>query len=131
MSAAHVGNGRVYLLRDREIVQLSKDHTVAGEAEASGMPCVDRDGDRLTRRLGIELVIHVDLFEIELDRGDAVVICTDGLHRVLHDEEIAAHAAGDAAATVCRRLIDMASRRGAPDNLSIGVLRMIGDTPRS
>jgi PPM family protein phosphatase len=131
MSAAHVGNGRVYLLRDRQIVQLSKDHTIAGEAEASGVPPTEHDVDRLTRQLGVELVIHVDLFEMELERNDVVVICTDGLHRVLHDEEIAAHAAGDDAWTVCRRLIEVANRRGTPDNLSVGVLRMLGDTPRS
>ena len=121
MSAAHVGNGRVYLIRDGEMVQLSKDHTVAAEA---GRP--DEGGGTLTRQLGTELIIPIDLFEIHLLQHDVVVICTDGLHRVLSEEEIVATATTGDAATVCRRLIERANHVGAPDNVSVGVVGVVG-----
>jgi serine/threonine protein phosphatase PrpC len=131
MTAAHVGNGRVYLLRDREIVQLSKDHTVAAEAAAEGNTQPIEDGDRLTRRLGSELVLPIDLFEIDLAQNDVVVICTDGLHRVLDDARIAALAAVPGAAVACSSLLDEANRMGTPDNLSVGILHVKGETPRT
>jgi len=131
MTAAHVGNGRVYLVRGREIVQLSKDHTVAAEAAVDGSVQTIEDGDRLTRQLGHELVLPIDLFEIDLVQHDVVVICTDGLHRVLDDARIADLAAVPGAAAACRALLDEANRIGTPDNLSVGILRMSGETPRT
>ena len=124
MSAAHVGNGRVYLIRDESIVQLSKDHTLAAETG-----CPDTEGGRLTRQLGPELIISVDLFEIELLQRDVVVICTDGLHGVLSDTQIMALANGASAATACHKLIEQANLLGTPDNLSVGILAMVGPTP--
>jgi serine/threonine protein phosphatase PrpC len=125
MSAAHVGNGRVYLIRGEELVQLSKDHTIAAEAGPS-----DDDGDRVTRQLGTELVIAVDLFEIRLLQHDVVVICTDGLHRVLSEEEIKAIVTSGEADMGCRRLIERANQLGTPDNLSVGVVGVVGPTKR-
>jgi serine/threonine protein phosphatase PrpC len=129
MTAAHVGNGRVYLLRDGDIVQLSKDHTVAATTASDGRVGTTGDGDRLVRQLGPELVIPVDLFEIDLVQNDVVVVCTDGLHRVLDDARIAALATGADANAACRHLVDHANRLGTPDNLSVGILRMVGETP--
>jgi serine/threonine protein phosphatase PrpC len=121
MSAAHVGHGRVYLVRDGEIVQLSKDHTLAAETG-----CVGEEGQRLTRQLGPELIIPVDLFEIHLFQHDVVVICTDGLHRVLDDEAIKTAAVTGSALDICHRLVEQANRLGTPDNLSVGVVTVIG-----
>jgi PPM family protein phosphatase len=125
MSAAHVGNGRVYLIRDGDIVQLSKDHTLAAETG-----CPGEHGDRLTRQLGPELIIPVDLFEIHLFEHDVVVICTDGLHRILSDEQIVAHAIVGNATTTCHRLIEQANLLGTPDNLSAGVVKVVGPSMR-
>ena len=128
MTAAHVGNGRVYLIRDGFINQLSKDHTVAAEAAEAGRP-VGPGRHALTRALGRELLVPIDLFETVLASGDAVLICTDGLTRVFEDLEIAELVKGLAAAEACRRLIDQANAVGTLDNLSVGVLRVIGPTP--
>jgi serine/threonine protein phosphatase PrpC len=123
LSAAHVGNGRVYLIRDGSIVQLSKDHTRAAEHG-----CLGAEGEQLTRQLGPELIIPVDLFEIDLVQHDVVVICTDGLHRVLADEQIMASATADNAVTACHQLIEQANLLGTPDNLSTGVVAAVGPT---
>jgi protein phosphatase len=129
MTAAHVGNSRVYLLRDGYINQLSKDHTVAAEAVEQTGHYLLKGSDVLTRSLGRELIVAVDLFEIELVQGDVVILCTDGLPRVFEDLEIANLVKGLDAATACRKLIDEANAIGTLDNVSAAVVRVIGKTP--
>jgi protein phosphatase len=129
MTAAHVGNSRVYLLRDGYINQLSKDHTVAAEAAEQTGHYPLKGSDVLTRSLGRELIVSVDLFEIDLVKGDVVVLCTDGLTRVFEDLEIAELVKGLDAATACRKLIDEANAIGTLDNVSAAVVRVVGETP--
>lgn len=129
LTAAHVGNSRVYLLRDGYINQLSKDHTVGAEAEAATGHYLLKDRDVLTRSLGRELLVSIDVFEIDLAQHDVVIVCTDGLYRALEDLEIAAMVQGLDAATACRKLIDEANALGTLDNVSVGVVRVLGETP--
>jgi protein phosphatase len=129
LTAAHVGNSRVYLLRDGYINQLSKDHTVAAEAAEATGHYVLKGSDVLTRSLGRELLVPIDLFELDLVKGDVVVLCTDGLTRVFEDLEIAEKVKGLNAATACRKLIDQANAIGTLDNVTAAVVRVIGETP--
>ncbi len=129
MTAAHVGNSRVYLLRDGYINQLSKDHTVAAESTAEQGYYVIKGSDVLTRSLGRELIVPIDLFELDLVQGDTVILCTDGLYRVFEDLEIAEIVRGQDAATACRKLVDDANTIGTLDNLSVAVVRAVGETP--
>ena len=129
LTAAHVGNSRVYLIRDGYINQLSKDHTVAAEAAEETGHYVLKGSDVLTRSLGRELLVPVDLFELDLVQGDVVVLCTDGLTRVFEDLEIAGIVKGLDAATACRKLIDQANTVGTLDNVTAAVVRVIGETP--
>jgi protein phosphatase len=126
LTAAHVGNGRVYLLRDGFINQLSKDHTQAAEWLEENGRCPVDGHDRLTRSIGSELIVGIDFFEIALELGDVVILCTDGLHRVLEDLEIAGLVKGIDAAAACRRLVDVANARETPENLSVGIVRVVG-----
>jgi protein phosphatase len=119
----------VYLLRDGYINQLSKDHTVAAEAAEQTGQYLLKGSDVLTRSLGRELIVSVDLFEIDLVKGDVVVLCTDGLTRVFEDLEIAELVKGLDAATACRKLIDEANAIGTLDNVSAAVVRVVGETP--
>ncbi len=130
LTAAHVGNSRVYLLRDGYVNQLSKDHTVGAESEAATGQYLLKDKDVLTRSLGRELLVAIDVFEIDLVQNDVVVICTDGLYRVFEDHEIASMVGGRDAAVACRKLVDEANAIGTLDNLSVGVIRVVGETPR-
>jgi serine/threonine protein phosphatase PrpC len=129
MTAAHVGNSRVYLLRDGYINQLSKDHTVAAEAAEQTGHYLLKGSDVLTRSLGRELLVPIDLFEIDLVQGDVVVLCTDGLCRVFEDLQIAELVKGLDAAAACRRLIDAANAIGTLDNVTAAVVRAVGETP--
>ena len=129
LTAAHVGNGRVYLLRDGYINQLSKDHTVGAETEAATGQYLLKDRDALTRSLGRELLVPIDVFEIDLVKNDVVIACTDGLYRVLEDPEIASIVKDLDASTACRKLVDEANAIGTLDNLTVGLVRVLGETP--
>jgi serine/threonine protein phosphatase PrpC len=129
MTAAHVGNSRVYLIRDGFINQLSKDHTVAAAAAERTGQFAAQGNEVLTRSLGRELLVPIDLFEIDLVHGDVVIACTDGLYRVLEDAEVAEISKGLDAATACRRLVDEANLVGTVDNLTVAAVRMVGETP--
>jgi serine/threonine protein phosphatase PrpC len=129
LTAAHVGNSRVYLLRDGYINQLSKDHTARAEALEAGQPFSGPGGHAPIRTMGRELLVPIDLFETALYAGDTILACTDGLYHVFEDADLARLLEGLPAAAACRRLVDEANGLGALDNLSMGVLRVVGPTP--
>lgn len=122
MTAAHVGDGRVYLRRDGTLTQLSKDATVAAEAAAEGRSYVGDRGDRLTRALGRELLVPIDLFEIELRPGDDVLVCTQGIHRTLPESRLAATLEDWPPADACHRLVEQARREGARAGSSVAIV---------
>ncbi len=133
MSAAHVGDCRLYLARRGRISQMTKDHTMVGERVRMGL--LSAAGARnhpersmLSRSLGRELIVSVDRLSMPLMQHDRLLLCSDGLYNVLEDHEIE-HLLqpGDAAAT-CKALIDMANARGTADNLTAAVFIMRGAT---
>ncbi len=133
LSAAHVGDCRLYLMRDGKISQLTKDHTVVGERVRMGLmtPEAARNHPKrssLQRSLGRELIVAVDRITMPLMRDDRLVLCSDGLHSVLRDHEIDSIAVDGDAQSVCRRLIETANERATRDNLTAAVFRMIAET---
>jgi protein phosphatase len=134
LTAVHVGDSRLYLLRGREIVQLTKDHTVAAEKVRMRLLSRERarehpDRSVLTRSVGRELIVSRDRISRRLAQGDALLLCSDGLHGVLADDDLARTVEGLAPAAACRALVDAANARGTPDNLSAAVVRVVGPTP--
>ncbi len=135
LTVVHVGDSRAYLLRDGALTQVTKDHTVAAQKTRYGLLSRERarthaDRSVLTRSVGKELIVSRDQSTQELVHGDVLVLCSDGLYNVLTDAEIAAELAGPVdVGTACRTLVDAANRRGAPDNVSVAVMRMMGPTP--
>jgi protein phosphatase len=134
LTAVHVGDSRLYVLHDRELVQLTKDHTVA--AEKVRMKLLSREKARthpdrsvLTRSVGRELIVSRDRISRRLIQGDVLLACTDGVYGVLEDEELRRLVAGRDAAAACRAVVDAANARGTADNLSAAVLRLVGPTP--
>jgi protein phosphatase len=136
LAAVHVGDSRLYLLRDGVLSQLSKDHTVTGEQVRLGLMSEEKarkDPRRsvLTKSLGRELIVAADRFTAPLRQGDALLLCSDGLCNVLPEAEIAA-LLGDqelGAAATCRALLDAANRLGTYDNLTAAVARLTGPLP--
>ena len=135
LTAAHIGDSRLYLLREGRLTQLTKDHTVAGEKSRMGLMSKSRarespDRSVLTRSLGRELIVPIDRLSNRVYRGESLLVCSDGLYNVLEDEEMASLlAAGDAVAA-CRTLVDTANKRGTFDNLSAAVLRVLDGPDR-
>ena len=130
LTAAHIGDSRLYLCRDGQLVQLTKDHTVAGEKSRMGLMSKTRarshpDRSVLTRSLGRELIVPIDRISNRLYRGDTLLVCSDGLYNVLEDDEMTPLLRGDDAATACQRLVDAANQRGTLDNLTAAVLRVL------
>jgi PPM family protein phosphatase len=135
LTAGHIGDSRLYLLRDRRLTQLTKDHTVAGEKARMGLMSKSRarehpDRSVLTRSLGRELIVPIDRLSNRVYRGDSLLVCSDGLYNVLDEEEMALLLAEGDAPTACRSLIDTANRRGTFDNLSAAVLRVLDGPER-
>jgi serine/threonine protein phosphatase PrpC len=130
VAAAHVGDSRLLLVRDGQLTQLTKDHTVAAERARIGLvrksKLREHNGySTLTRCLGRELIASIDRLTTSVGRGDHLVVCTDGLYNVLPEPEIARLANdGASAADACRRIIDTANGAGTPDNLTAVVLRV-------
>jgi|HubBroStandDraft_5_1064220.scaffolds.fasta_scaffold98871_2 serine/threonine protein phosphatase PrpC len=136
LTAAHIGDSRLYLLRDRRLTQLTKDHTVAGEKARMGLMSKSRarehpDRSVLTRSLGRELIVPIDRLSNRVYRGDALLVCSDGLYNVLDEEEMASLLAEGDAVAACRSLIDTANKRGTLDNVSAAVLRVVAGPERS
>jgi protein phosphatase len=132
LSVAHVGDSRLYLMRDGGITQLTKDHTVAAERRRvpllGGRRAPDHaDHHTLTRSLGRELIVAIDRISTRVLQGDLLLLCSDGLYNVIDEREMLEHAtAAPLAADGCRALVDAANRRGTVDNLTAAVVRVVG-----
>jgi serine/threonine protein phosphatase PrpC len=132
--AAHVGDCRLYLFRAGRLLQLTNDHTVTGERVRAGILSKKRAQNHaakstLTRSLGRDLIAQVDLIRLRIVADDVFVLCSDGIHGLLDDAEIAGMCRTDSAESACQALIDAANRRGAPDNVSAAVARIIATPP--
>jgi len=125
---AHVGDCRAYLLANGDLRQLTTDHTLAAEYERSGIPLPSGPcalANVLTRWLGTDPDIEIDLITGNtLAAGDVLILCSDGLNKVVTDEEIQAVAAEYEPAGACRRLVDLACERGGPDNVTVQIARL-------
>lgn len=129
---AHVGDSRVYLLRDGALLRLTTDHSWVSEQVRMGLmsdAAAQRHPMRniVTRALGSRSDVSVDLAEERLVGGDVFLLCSDGLNSMLTDDEIrdllAAHGA-DPKAT-CKALVNAANDRGGDDNTSVIVIRVV------
>jgi protein phosphatase len=127
----HVGDSRIYRVRNRTIEQLSFDHSLAWELTRQGRlkPELRRDfipNNVITRSLGPEPAVEVDLEgPYDVEPGDVYVLCSDGLSGPLRDEEIGVIADNLPPSEACQLLVDLANARGGPDNITAVVVRLI------
>lgn len=131
----HVGDSRAYRLRDRTLAQLTKDHSVVQELVNRGLFTPEEARQSLaknlvTRALGTDPTIEPEITDAVVRRGDIYLLCSDGLTDVVSDGEIveilrAAETDMDVAA---RRLVDKANDGGGPDNISVVLVRVNGQS---
>ena len=133
LTIGHVGDSRAYLLRDGNLQQLTRDHSWVAEQLDKGMltPRAAAEDPRrniLTRALGVQPRVQVDGLSIRVAAGDILLICSDGLHSLVKDDEIARALAQDNPQSSSRKLVDVANARGGDDNVTVVVARV--DTVR-
>jgi protein phosphatase len=127
---AHVGDSRCYLLRDGRIYQVSEDHSLVNEQLKAGAITEDeakhsRFKNIITRSVGFEQQVQVDLMGVELEAGDRLVICCDGLSNLVDDAEILAIVEASDFDLAPGRLVALANDRGGDDNITVVVLRVL------
>ncbi len=125
---AHVGDSRCYLVRGDRIHQLSEDHSLVNEQLKAGAITPDeartsRFKNIITRSVGFERDVQVDLLGVELRPGDHLVICCDGLSNLVADDEIRRVVVGSSLDDAPRQLVALANERGGDDNITVIVVR--------
>jgi serine/threonine protein phosphatase PrpC len=132
MSIGHVGDSRLYRLRQGELLQLTRDHTLVQQRVDSGSLTVEEarravGRNVLTRAVGSEAGVQIDLDTFETVPGDVYLLCSDGLTEMLPDSDIAALLAihGATLAQAGDALVEEANARGGVDNISVILARML------
>jgi protein phosphatase len=129
LTVAHVGDSRLYRFRSGQLSQVTEDHSMVQELLRRGLITPEEartsaNKNLVTRALGVDPIVEVDVLEQPVEDGDLYLLCSDGLNDVLTDEEIAAAlAATDDLETVTRNLVSEVNARGGPDNVSIVLVR--------
>jgi len=130
---AHIGDSRLYLIRESSILQLTHDHTAINQLLQNGVITPGEAVNHpqrnvLTAALGAKQEVKADFAQapIPLDPGDVLLLCTDGLWGLISDAEILSVVKSQAPRDACKQLVRMAKDRGGPDNITVQILR-IGD----
>jgi protein phosphatase len=125
----HVGDSRCYLVRGGRILQLSEDHSLVNEQVRAGAITAEeartsRFRNVITRSVGYDEEVEVDLVHVEGRPGDRLVLCCDGLTNLVEDDEILATLRRAPFRDVPDRLIRLANARGGDDNITVVVVRL-------
>ncbi len=129
LSLAHAGDSRAYLIREGNITQLTEDHSLVNEQLRSGL--ITKEQARLsdikniiTRALGPELDIKVELAEHKLEGRDSILLCSDGLSNMVPDEMLLSKMiAADRIDRACLELIQTAKDNGGDDNITAVIVQ--------
>lgn len=126
---AHVGDSRAYRLRDAELAQLTRDHSLVNDylALMPDLTAAQREElprNIITRALGMQDSVQVDLAVERPRPGDVYLLCTDGLTSLVEDEDIQriAHASLEDPELAVRSLVGYANQRGGEDNITVIVV---------
>lgn len=134
---AHVGDSRLYLLRERSgIHQITLDHSLVEEQVRSGLisPAEARNHslkNLITRAVGIKETVKVDLYALHVQQGDTLLICSDGLTNMVTDLEIAACLSNGNLVTGTRDVVERALMAGGTDNTTAITLRVTAPPART
>lgn len=127
------GDSRAYLLRGSALRQLTRDHSLVQELVDAGMLEPEKmhdhpNGNMITRAVGAAEELRLETNSFEVATGDLLCLFSDGVTRVIPDDELAETlAAPSALPELADGLVWTVLRRGAPDNLSLVLVRLLGD----
>lgn len=124
VSIVNVGDSRAYVINQKGIRQITRDHSVVQMMVDRGeltpeMAKVYPGKNLITRAVGTEMIVLCDIFRQELSKGDFLLLCSDGLSNLMDDQEILFEVVhGVNKERCCKRLLDIAVSRGSPDNVT-------------
>ena len=124
VSFVNVGDSRAYIINQKGIIQVTRDHSVVqlmvDRGELTSEMAKNYPGKNLiTRAVGTESMVSCDVFRRELSKGDYLLLCSDGLSNMMDDQEILFEVVhGVNKERCCKRLLDIAMCRGCPDNVT-------------
>ncbi len=122
---AHAGDSRAYLIRGGVMTQLTEDHSIVGEMVRKGVLSKEEAARHphrniITRAVGLRGNLDIDLGEpVGLERGDRILICSDGLFSMIDEREIEEIAAKGSPEKACRKLVKRAKEEGGSDNITV------------
>ncbi len=131
LTVAHVGDSRMYRVRDAVISQVTKDHSLMHELVSRGF-YTPQQAQRasaknyVTRALGVEATVEVDVTEVPVVPGDLFLLCSDGLSDMVEDEDIqlTMNTFGANLSTLARQLVLLGNDNGGRDNISVVLVRV-------
>jgi len=132
MSIAHVGDSRAYLMRGGRLIPLTEDHSMVAEQvrlELISLEEAEISPQRniLTRAIGIDSELEVDLCDLTLVPKDRILLCSDGLTTMVSEKAISEIIRGGSNPdTVCRQLVEEANRNGGRDNVTAVLIAVHG-----
>jgi protein phosphatase len=129
----HVGDTRLYLIRNGAIRRLTHDHSLVQKLVDSGVITEEQaaehpDRNVLVSALGMHGAVAVDVPDagVPLEPGDTLLVCTDGLHGLVKDAEMLDAVTRCEPRQACQELVQLAKDRGGPDNITVQIVRLAG-----
>lgn len=133
VAIAHVGDSRAYLLREGSLIRVTRDHSYVEELVDAGEITADEarvhpNRSVITRALGSDPNMYADHFQIGVETGDRLILCSDGLSSMIPDGEIERIAVQSTTAQICTdNLVDAALAAGGTDNVTVVVVDLVDD----
>lgn len=131
INVAHVGDSRAYRVRANDITQLTRDHSLLNDYLLVMPNLSDAQKERLpsnviTRALGMQQAVAVDVSVADVEPGDVYLLCSDGLNGMVGDERIREiiRDAGPDVETAAKTLVSQANQNGGEDNITVVVVRI-------
>lgn len=127
---ANVGDSRAYLIRDRQISQITEDHTLVNDLVKGGFITREEalthpERHKITRAMGAELTVEPDFHQVALYPEDVLILCTDGLYtEVSEDLMVQLADQADTMDDLARQLVDQAIRNEGKDNITVICIRI-------
>lgn len=136
-AAVHIGDSRIYRLRDGALKQISKDHSYVQEQVARGLISKEqaeksRIQNILTKALGLRKDMRCDIIKLNPQPGDVYMLCSDGVNKGIKDEEIAEILKKPlSAGRLCQEIVKFSARNDGKDNVSCVVFKMLPKQDKS
>ncbi len=136
LMVGHLGDSRVYMMRDEKFSQVTRDHSLLQEQIDSGLITAEQaktaaHKNLVTRALGIDPLVEPEIHEYDVKVGDIYLLCSDGLCDMVSDEDISMTLSmlGGNLKLATQQLVQMANDNGGRDNVSVILVRVLKEYP--